>query len=125
MFELFLKIHLLLAMIAIGSLLWHLLPGDFVKVLFPSIALILWVSNTLCQLYFGGRAQQAFITKLYSDSNCQQVSAIKLKLVLRRPITIKPLCLLHRVSVLQAYFRTHITWPIGNSTRTHLISELL
>ena len=90
MFELFLKIHLLLSMIAIGSLLWHLLPGDFVKVLFPSIALLLWVSNTLCQLYFGSRAQQAFITKLYSGSNHQQISAIKLKLVLRRPITIKP-----------------------------------
>lgn len=90
MFELFLKIHLLLAMIAIGSLLWHLLPGDFVKVLFPTIALLLWVSNMLSQLYFGGRAQQADITKLYSGSNYQQVSAIKLILVLRRPITIKP-----------------------------------
>lgn len=90
MFELFLKMHLLLAMTAIGSLLWHLLPGDFMKVLFPAIALVLWVSNTLCQLYFSSRAQQAFITKLFSGSNRQQVSAIKLTLELKRPITIKP-----------------------------------
>src|SRR3954447_19887227 len=90
MFEMFLKIHLLLAMIAMGSLIWHLLPGKFVKVLFPTIALILWGSNTLFQLCFSSRAQQAFITKLYSGTNLQQVSATKLELVLGRPITIKP-----------------------------------
>ncbi|KAI9765887.1 MAG: hypothetical protein M1840_007028 [Geoglossum simile] len=53
-------------MVAIGSLLWHLFPGDFVK------------------------AQQAFITKLYSGKDYQDVSAIKLTLILRRPIIIKP-----------------------------------
>jgi predicted ferric reductase len=90
MFELFLKIHLLLALIAMGSLLWHLLPGNFVKVLFPTIALFLWVSNMLYQLYFGGRAHQVFITKLYTESNYQNISAIKLKLVLKQPIIIKP-----------------------------------
>ncbi|KAH0545347.1 hypothetical protein FGG08_000646 [Glutinoglossum americanum] len=90
MFELFLKIHLLLAMVAIGSLLWHLLPGGFLKVLFPTIALLLWVLNTLCQLYFSRRAHQAFITKLYSGSNDQQISAIKFKIVLRQSTTFTP-----------------------------------
>ncbi|KAI9774702.1 MAG: hypothetical protein M1839_001663 [Geoglossum umbratile] len=88
-FESFLKIHQLLAMVTIGSLLWHLLPGKFVKILFPTISLLLWISNTLFQLCFSHRAQ-AVITKLYSGTNLQQVSAIKLELVLKRPITIRP-----------------------------------
>ena len=90
MFETFMKVHFALAFTAIGSLLWHLLPGDFVKVLFPATALLLWVLNVLFRLVCTGRTQQAVITRFHSAGDYSPVTAIELKLELNRPVTVKP-----------------------------------
>ena len=96
-FELFQKAHLLLALVTVVALICHILPGNFIKVLFPSIALIVWGMNTLGQLfrmYIGGGVKRTEITQIYyppktslSDS---RVSATRLSLELERPIPIGP-----------------------------------
>lgn len=48
-FQIYLWSHMALALITVGGLLWHLLPQFSIKILFPIIAIILWLLNTLAQ----------------------------------------------------------------------------
>ncbi|CZR64892.1 uncharacterized protein PAC_14792 [Phialocephala subalpina] len=103
-FELFLKVHLLLSFITIGLLLWHLLPGNITKLLYPIIALFLWFSNAMFRLRqirynsVGARTkhQQVLITKYLRSPHIPgnlsdpEVGALKLEVEFERPMNIKP-----------------------------------
>ena len=44
-FEVFQKVHFILALTTIGGLIWHLLTGEFLRVVAPVTALLLWLFN--------------------------------------------------------------------------------
>ena len=103
-FELFLKAHFFLSFTTIGSLIWHLLPGDFGRILCPIIALSLWSLNAAFRLWLAiynnmgerARHQQVRITKycrlphvLGSVSN-GKVGALKLEVELKREMIFTP-----------------------------------
>lgn len=103
MYELFLQVHLILALFAALALLKHLLPVGGSAFMFPTISLSLWALNNLLRglrmAYFniGGRRQagadqadQANITHFFEDSTQSVVSAMRMTISLRRPLKICP-----------------------------------
>ncbi|KAJ8062059.1 hypothetical protein OCU04_009838 [Sclerotinia nivalis] len=100
MFEVFLKIHFLLAFIVVVALLEHVSHLGLTRSMFPIIALSLWSFNAIMRwgkiIYynFGGVGHsltpQADIFHFYDDSKTRTVSAIRLTVLLRRPMKINP-----------------------------------
>jgi predicted ferric reductase len=100
MFEFFLKLHLILALVALIALLKHVSPGGGRSVVFPAVALSLWGSNNALRLirityYHMGskllpRAGQATITPFASSTGDGFATAMVVKLTLGRALRIRP-----------------------------------
>ena len=99
MYEVFAKSHLLLALLVGVALVEHLLPKGPKKFIYPVISLSLWGSNFLLQAIivvyrnFGGRRQdkgRASILHFFSGADNETVTAMRVTIRLRRPLTIQP-----------------------------------
>ncbi|KAF7943008.1 hypothetical protein EAE96_010954 [Botrytis aclada] len=100
MFEVFLKIHFLLAFIVIIALMEHVAHLGLTRSMFPIIALSLWSLNAIMRwgkMFYdnvGGVGSsltpQADIFHYYDDSKTRTVSAIRLTVLLKRPMKIYP-----------------------------------
>jgi len=100
MFELFLKLHFFLALLAVLALLKHVLPFSHQAWIFPVASLGLWGLNTFLRLsriaYYnlGGRPPnrvgQASVTHFLRSQEEDVVSAIVVTVRLRRPLSIRP-----------------------------------
>lgn len=100
MFEVFLKIHFLLALIIVVALLEHVAHLGIARSMFPIIALSLWSSNAIvrwCKIFydnFGGAGNllrpQANVLHFFDSSGTRNVSAIRLTVLLKRPMKVHP-----------------------------------
>ncbi|TVY13064.1 Ferric/cupric reductase transmembrane component 7 [Lachnellula arida] len=100
MYEVFLKIHMLLAFVAVWALLLHLLPTRSGQAIFPVVSLSLWALNAILRLarmaYYnlGGRRPsrmgQASIAHFFEGEGENNVTAMRITVRLRRPLAIQP-----------------------------------
>jgi len=101
MYEFFLKVHFILAFIALVALLNHLGRSGLDKLIFPIAALSIWGMNALVRLLIvlyrntggwqqRGSAGSAKITHFFDSAGENVVSAMRVKLYLRRPQKIRP-----------------------------------
>lgn len=102
-YEVFLKVHLLLSFAIPAALMWHLLPVNVHRIIYPLIAISLWSLNLVLRLaqllYYNLRKrspyQQIKITQCYSSqdnsgNSHRTVGALKLEVELTRPMVIRP-----------------------------------
>jgi predicted ferric reductase len=99
MYEVFLKVHFLLAFIVVIALLEHVFHLGLARSMFPIIALSLWCLNAMIRwgriIYgnVGGTGfspAQASVNHFYDTSKMSSITAVRLTVLLKRPMKILP-----------------------------------
>ena len=89
-FEWFLWTHTLLAVTVIGGTIWHILPGKFIKLLFPFISILVWSIITLYRLRYHNRGGYISSCNSFPQYGKDGAHTIKLNVRLRRHLPFKP-----------------------------------
>jgi predicted ferric reductase len=83
---------MLLALTVLGGIIWHILPGKFIKLLFPIISIFIWLITTLYRLARIYRNRGAYVSSyhLVVKSGDQEFGVIKVNVQVPRHESFKP-----------------------------------
>ena len=109
---------MLLALTVLGGVIWHILPGEFMKLLFPTISISLWLILTLYRLARIYRNRGSYVSSYHSvvESGDQEFGVIRVNVQVPKHKAFKPGEYLHLyfTSLRWRYrFQSHpfmITW---------------
>lgn len=92
MFELFKMTHLLLALAVLGGITWHILPSKFIKLLFPTISISIWLITTFYRVARIHRNRGAYVSRYHPAANTddEQSGVMKVNIQVPKREVFKP-----------------------------------